>query len=52
MTALEMGRAQVVRPSSDLTIVAAGVMVARAQTAADTLSAAARDTGAIATPEE
>ena len=72
---LQLGRAQVVRPGSDLTIAATGVMVARAVAAAeqlagegvqcrvidlhtikpldaDTLAAAARDTGAVVTAEE
>ena len=72
---LELGRAQVVRPGSDLTVVATGVMVARAVAAAeqlaregvqcrvidlhtikpldaDTLAAAARQTGAVVTAEE
>lgn len=36
--ALQLGRAQVVRPGSDLTIVAAGVMVARSVAAAEQLA--------------
>lgn len=73
--ALQLGRAQVVRRGNDLTIAAAGVMVARSVAAAqqlagegvqcrvldlhtikpldaDTLAAAARETGAVVTAEE